>query len=332
MSKSSIISSLEWIYREFGDPAKVLKLQERQLKPLEKNTVYLQFLASPVNPSDLAQIEGVYPTKGRLREDGTTVAGNEGVAKVIAAGEQVSKVKIGDWVIPRTASFGTWRTHAEASEDELTVLSPGLSVEEAATIFVNPPTALRMLEDFVDLKEGSVVVQNAANSIAGQAVIQMAKLRNIYTVNVIRDRPEFDELAQKLKNLGANEVLREGDLKERKLEADLALNCVGGASATDLASSLKNAGVMVTYGSMSRQPVRVSGASFIFKDIILRGFWLTRWKRNASARQNAEMLSTIQEMYKNKQLCVPPTARINIQQLAENLPPATKLLMHFSDN
>ncbi len=32
----------------------------------------------------------------------------------------------------------------------------------------SPPTALRMLEEFVDLKEGDVIVQNGANSAVGQ--------------------------------------------------------------------------------------------------------------------------------------------------------------------
>ena len=32
----------------------------------------------------------------------------------------------------------------------------------------SPPTALHLLEDFVDLQEGDVVIQNGANSIVGQ--------------------------------------------------------------------------------------------------------------------------------------------------------------------
>jgi hypothetical protein len=34
---------------------------------------------------------------------------------------------------------------------------------------------------------------------------------------------------------------------------------------------------MVTYGGMSRQPVTVSTTAFIFKDVTLRGFWMSRW-------------------------------------------------------
>lgn len=38
---------------------------------------------------------------------------------------------------------------------------------------VNPPTAYRMLKDFVNLKAGDLVVQNGANSSVGRCVIQV---------------------------------------------------------------------------------------------------------------------------------------------------------------
>lgn len=45
-----------------------------------------------------------------------------------------------------------------------------------------------MLQDFVPLSPGEVILQNAANSSVGQSVIQIARLRGLKTVNVIRDR------------------------------------------------------------------------------------------------------------------------------------------------
>ena len=38
----------------------------------------------------------------------------------------------------------------------------------------SPVTAVRMLKEFVELREGDVVVQNGANSAVGRAVIQSA--------------------------------------------------------------------------------------------------------------------------------------------------------------
>jgi mitochondrial enoyl-[acyl-carrier protein] reductase / trans-2-enoyl-CoA reductase len=45
-----------------------------------------------------------------------------------------------------------------------------------------------MMLDFAQLKEGDWLVQNGANSGVGQNVIQLAKIRGIKTVNIIRDR------------------------------------------------------------------------------------------------------------------------------------------------
>jgi trans-2-enoyl-CoA reductase len=45
-----------------------------------------------------------------------------------------------------------------------------------------------MLKDFGNLQQGDVVIQNAANSAVGQAVIQIAKAWGYKTVNIIRQR------------------------------------------------------------------------------------------------------------------------------------------------
>jgi trans-2-enoyl-CoA reductase len=45
-----------------------------------------------------------------------------------------------------------------------------------------------MLKDFVDLRPGDWVIQNGANSAAGQAVIQIAAARGLKTINCVRTR------------------------------------------------------------------------------------------------------------------------------------------------
>jgi mitochondrial enoyl-[acyl-carrier protein] reductase / trans-2-enoyl-CoA reductase len=56
----------------------------------------------------------------------------------------------------------------------------------AATLAVNPSTAYRLLHDFTKLKRGDVIIQNAANSMVGQAVIQLAREMGVITINVVR--------------------------------------------------------------------------------------------------------------------------------------------------
>ena len=48
---------------------------------------------------------------------------------------------------------------------------------------------------------------------------------------------------------------------------------------------------MVTYGGMSRKPITVPTSLFIFKDISLRGFWMTRWHADHSTQERREFFA-----------------------------------------
>ena len=72
---------------------------------------------------------------------------------------------------------------------------------------VNPITAWRMLHDFVSLQPGDWLIQNAANSGAGQCVIQVARELGYKTVNVVRRA----ELVDELRSLGGDVVVVNGE-------------------------------------------------------------------------------------------------------------------------
>lgn len=184
-----------------------------------------------------------------------------------------------------------------------------LGIVEAATITVNPPTAYRMLRDFVQLKPGDTVIQNGSNSAVGQAVIQLCRIWGINCISIVRDRPEIADLTNFLKQLGATEVLTEEQCRTTQLfksgalpKPKLAFNCVGGKSATEILRHLTDKGVMVTYGAMSREAVTAPNAALIFKDISFRGFWMSRWSReNATSPERKKMLTEIIDLYLNGQ-------------------------------
>ena len=101
----------ELVYAAVGNPATVVAVKSRVLPLsdyLPKGHVLLRFLASPINPSDINQVQGVYAVKPVWREDvdGTAVGGNEGVAEIVKVGEDVKSVQPGDWVLPAIAAFG----------------------------------------------------------------------------------------------------------------------------------------------------------------------------------------------------------------------------------
>ncbi|KAI9013035.1 hypothetical protein BC832DRAFT_589997 [Gaertneriomyces semiglobifer] len=309
-------------YAQYGPPRNVLKFQELPVAAITPSSVAIRFIAAPINPADINQIQGTYPVKPPFQAFGA-VGGNEGLAVVTSVGEQVRDLKVGDWVIPAGSGFGTWRTDAVCASEELVKLhSDGVSEVMAATISVNPCTAFRMLHDFVSLKEGDVVVQNGGNSGVGQAVIQIAKSMGVKTVNVIRNRPNFDEVAESLKARGADIVITEEAtrlpdtkklLKSLGPPPRLALNCVGGASATNIARLLGQNGFLVTYGGMSKEPLKLPTSLFIFKNFTATGFWMTEWYEQHSKESRQEMLDSLFDLARKGMLREPHYEAIGFQ-------------------
>uniref|UniRef100_A0A8C8DRP0 Enoyl-[acyl-carrier-protein] reductase, mitochondrial n=1 Tax=Oryzias sinensis TaxID=183150 RepID=A0A8C8DRP0_9TELE len=296
-----------------------VRLKNVDLPAIGENDVLIKLLAAPINPSDINMIQGTYA----ILPDLPSIGGNEGVGTVIETGKKVKSLKVGDWVIPRDAGLGTWRTEAVFAEEDVISVPNDIPLLSAATLGVNPCTAFRMLVDFEDLMPGDSIIQNAANSGVGQAVIQIAASRGINTINVVRDRPEFGQLCERLKAIGATHVIKEEALRRPEIKEvfkscpkpKLALNGVGGKSATELLRHLQTGGSMVTYGGMSRQPVTVPVSALIFKDVKVRGFWVTQWKRDHASDGSlfGVMLDELCSLIRQGKLTAPACTQVALQ-------------------
>jgi NADPH:quinone reductase-like Zn-dependent oxidoreductase len=137
--------------------------------------------------------------------------------------------------------------------DDILLVPNDIPVEQAAFSFVNPPTAYCLLKKIVDLPPGSWIIQNAGNSSVGLSVIQMAKAMGIRTISQVRR----EALIGPLKALGANHVVIEGSGWAKRAQEltdgepiRLALNSIGGASASDQIKALGEGGTQVTFGGM----------------------------------------------------------------------------------
>ncbi len=304
------------VYSSYGEPRDKLHLHKYSISPPSKTSVTLRMLAAPINPADVNQIQGSYPTKPPFTtalgtREPSAVGGNEGVAEVVATGGGVRTVGRGDWVTMKRTGMGTWRTHMQVDENEvMRVEQEGLSALQVGTVSVNPVTAYRMLKDYVDwdyggLGGGEWFVQNGANSGVGRAAIQLGREWGLKSINVIRERPGWEELKAELEALGATKVvtesaLMEGSFKDQVNEwtnsgrqpIKLGLNCVGGKNATALAKLLSPDAHMVTYGAMSKQPTLLPTGLLIFKNITFRGFWVSRW----SDRHPTEKRQTVEDV------------------------------------
>lgn len=284
------------VYETHGNPSEVLQLKAQPWPKAAPDEAVVQMRAAPINPADLNAIEGKYPG----RREVPAIPGFEGAGVVVELGANAKGLTKGDLVIP-PHHVGTWRDALAIKATELVVVPAGIEPVQAAMLKINPLTAWRLLHGYVDLAKGDWVIQNAANSAAGRAVIQIARELGYKTVNVVRRA----ELIEELRALGGDVVLVDGEnLRDEVKSATggapirLGLNAVGGDSALRLANSLAQEATLVTFGAMSLQPLKIPNGLLIFKDLRFRGIWINKWYDNATLEQRMEAFHPLFEMQK----------------------------------
>jgi NADPH:quinone reductase-like Zn-dependent oxidoreductase len=279
----------------YGNPVEALKyvdIPAPEAPGPKQALIGVEF--SPINPSDLLLANGIYALRPAL----PAVIGNEAVGRVLDVGPGVQNVKLGDRVLAPLSSF-TWRERMVVSADDLFALPPDADPRQLAMLTINPPTAALLLSEYVDLKPGEWVVQNAANSGVGRWVIAFAKRRGLKTVNIVR-RPE---LVPELEAIGGDLVVVDSpDVSERikgavgPAELRLALDGVSGPATGVLAATLSPRGTLVSFAAMSSNPMSISPLDVIFKPVTVRGFFMAHpefaAKLAPAAAQAAEMIAS----------------------------------------
>lgn len=252
--------------------------------------VVFEVLAFPINPADMWFCRGSY----RLKPPLPATPGAECVGRVTAVGAAVTHVKAGDLVI--NLQRENWAAKRRVKGDDAIPLPAGIDLRQAAMVRINPPTALLMLQDFVDLQPGDWVIQNVANSAVGRLLIVLAKQRGLRTVNVVR-RPE---LGDELKALGADLVLTDGsDLAQRvaKTTGDaairLGIEAIGGAATGRIVECVATEGTVVHYGSMSGEDPAVGRSHLIYRGVKLTGFMLGRGLAKRSPEKIREIYADL---------------------------------------
>lgn len=269
----------ELVFKQTGIPGEVLALETDSLisQAPDPGEVLVRILAAPINPADLNTIEGTYGVKPAL----PATPGIEGCGVVEVSSS--ADFEVGDRVIFLRRS-STWASHTTVPGETLYKLPLGIDPLQAAMLKVNPATAWRLLHGFGPLEKGAWIAQNVGNSAVGRCVIQLARDLGIRTISLVR-RPE---LLDELRALGADHVFTDDEAGlTSALEvlgganAALAFNAVGGDSALRLMKLLRESGSHITYGAMGRKPVTVPNGLLIFRDIQVRGLWVSRWIEHA---------------------------------------------------
>lgn len=263
----------------FGDPLDVVSAKEMELPTLNSTDVVVELIASPINPSDILQIQDRYPARKKL----PSIFGSEGIGKIHEIGNEVQNVKVGD-IILLPLDVNTWQERLLIRSKHLFPL-PSADQLQLSMISINPPTAYAMLTEFVNLQSGDWVVQNAANSAVGRYVISLAKKMGYKTINIVRRESLIDELM----GLGADLVVVDGpgvvgQIREKVADGNvkLAFDAVSGPATNVLARILSRKGVIVAYGALSLELIQLNMAIIMSKDVTLRTFWLVHWLREST--------------------------------------------------
>jgi NADPH:quinone reductase-like Zn-dependent oxidoreductase len=257
----------------FGNAEEVLEFVEvAEPAGPAPGEVLLRVEYAPFNVNDLYVIQGVFPVRPEL----PGFVGNEGVGTVLAIGDGVGNLRVGDRVLVPLYSF-SWREIIVVKAEGLFALPEKADLQQLSMLGINPPTAALLLSEYVDLNPGDWIVQNAANSGVGRAVIAFAKDRGFKTINFVRRQ----ELVDGLVEAGGDVVLADGADAVAQAKAAigdgtvrLGIDGVAGEATSRLVETLGQDGMVVGYAVMSGKPISVGMPDLIFKRATIRGFFL----------------------------------------------------------
>ena len=306
----------------YGKAADVVKLIEvPDVGTPGPDEIIIDVEAAPIEPSDLYMIAGVYGNLPPLPH----ILGIQGVGRVAAKGRNVKHLKEGDRTM--TPLFvPSWVDRVKTTASYLRPLPEG-DVNQLAMLGINPATAYLLVTEYVQLKPGEWLLQNAANSSVGRAVIAIAKARGIKTVNIVRRA----ELINEIKALGGDVVLVDGpDLPKRVAEAAdkapirLALDGVGDSATQDFLNCIALYGTLVIWSGMSGKPFTASGIQLLFHEQTIHGMWIFNNFRNPNPEKVAVMYQELAAMAATGAIFFPIAGQFSFNQFADAIAVADK--------
>lgn len=301
---------------QYGNPSDGVTVRDDPAPEApKKGQVLVDIVGASINPAELLLIQGLYASKPPL----PAPLGIEGAGKVVAIGDDVTGLSVGDLVLclPRE----NWAQQMLFDAAEVIALPAGVDPLQASMLKVNPATALMMLRDMRNMTAGDWVVQNAANSAVGRCLIRLAKTMGLNTINLVRR----ESLVADLTGEGADVVLVDGpDIAARVKETvdgnrSLAIDAVGGEATLRLADCLSDEGLIVNYGLLSGQPCQLGAEQAIFRSISLRGFWLAKELRTMAPDAVRDLYRGLAQQVLDGHLAVPVEATYTLNDIGAAL-------------
>lgn len=262
---------------KYDEIAPVLELREKEIPIPKDNEVLIKIHASPINPSDLMFIRGLYGIKKKA----PVAAGFEASGTVAAVGKDIKSLKPNMQVSCVAGhNDGAWAEYMVTTEENCLPLIEGITLDEASSFFVNPMTAWAMVTRCQN-ENHAAMIQTASASALGKMVVRLCSEKKIPLINIVRKQEQEDALRE----LGAEYILNSESpnfAKElyktaKKLNGTYAIDAVAGETAQTVLECMPYAGKIICYGALSEKPISVNAGMMIFQNKKVEGYWLSSW-------------------------------------------------------
>ena len=298
MTTSQIPEEMNAVVLDSYSGVEALRVENRPIPKPGPNQVLVKVAASPINPSDLAFLEGSYGFKKKT----PTVPGFEGSGTIVAVGSgMMGRYLMGKHVacVSQGEGDGVWAEYVVTSTTLAFPLSSSVSLEEGAMSAVNPLTAMAFL-DIAKAGKNKIIVQTAAASALGQMVNRIFQNNGIQIINIVRREAQADLL----KKIGAEIILNITDtnfskeLKEtcRQHQAHLAFDAVAGPLTLQVLNAMPHHSKVTVYGGLSFKAAQADPGDLIFQGKSVDGFWLTSWMGKKNLLQSLQLWQRAQKL------------------------------------
>lgn len=303
------------LHAAFGDPAEVLKPGDAPMPDVAPGQVRVRMQLSPIHHHDLWTVRGQYGYKPPL----PAIAGSEAFGIVDALGEGVSGLNVGQRVA--TASVrGAWAEYFVVPASAVVPMPETIDDTTAAQLLAMPLSALLLLET-LDVVRGQWIVQNAANGAVGKALAMLAQARGVHVLSLVRREDGVAEMAEN----GIDNVVctAEEGWKQRaralmgEARPRAAVDSVGGAASAVLSGLLGEGGVLVSFGSMTGEPMQLHSGDLIFKQLTVKGFWGIPASKALSAEQRRCLIGELMQRAAQGELRLPVAATYPLERIVD---------------
>jgi NADPH:quinone reductase-like Zn-dependent oxidoreductase len=97
----------------------------------------------------------------------------------------------------------------------------------------------------------------------------------------------------------------------------LALTSVGGSYFNKILAIMNENSIIYSIGSLNKKPFEISFQDLVFRDITLKGFWISQWyqKNNFIFKERLKMLNEILDLYYTGDLKLPEHKYLSMKEM-----------------